>query len=163
MSQVRVRLQTGRVELVYEGDEAVFERQIEPILLRLAKDGPRKARPSAKAPSPAEPDVVAKPVDGYVPPAGSFGTFRRQLDPDQNGTESRVTAYAFYLWNYEKKDTFTADEVSGCFRAGGEDLPEDMQDVYAALQDQRILHPGAKEGTWRLTTKGRNRVRKLLV
>ena len=163
MSQVRVRLQTARVELLYEGDETVFERQIEPILRCLAKGRPRSEPAATKAPAPIEPDVAPVKAEGYRPSAGSFGTFQRQLDPEQNGPESRIVAYAFYLWNYEKKDTFTADEVTGCFRAGGEDAPHGLVDAYTVLEDRRILHPAAKEGTWRLTSKGRNHVRKLLV
>jgi len=160
MSQVRVRLQTARVHLVFEGGEALFEREVEPLLLGLARGahtapvGPAPAGEAAREASPARP--------AWRPASTSFGTFHRQLGEGPNGAENRVAAYAFYLWNYEKKETFGTEEVAGCFAAGGEDVPDDLDASCAALERERILQPAAREGSWRLTQKGKTRVRKLL-
>ena len=170
MAQVRVRLQTARVQLIFEGDESIFERQIEPLLLRLASGGgpgrtaaqPTAAQPTA-APAADEPDIAEAPArDVWQPTATSFGTFQRQLAGEPDGTDSRIAAYAFYLWNYEKRETFGTKEIGGCFAADGATAPDDLAGSCSALEARRILQPAAHEGTWRLTPKGTNQVRKLL-
>ena len=165
MAQVRVRLQTARVQLVFEGEESTFERQIEPLLLRLASGrGPgRTAAPPTPAPAVEEPDAQEAPVqERWQPAATSFGTFQRQLASEPDGTDSRIAAYAFYLWNYEKRETFGTKEIGGCFEADGTAVPDDLPGSCSALEQRRILQPAAHEGTWRLTPKGTNQVRKLL-
>ena len=159
MAHVRVRLQTACMQLIFEGDEAVFERQVEPLLLRLA-GGRRTAVPVAAAPVPARPPEET--VDGFRPSPSSFGTFHRQLADQPADTAAQIAAYAFYLWNYEKKETFLFDELAGCFAAGDESVPEDLAETCAALELRRVLQPAAKDGSWRLTPKGTNQVRKLL-
>ncbi len=171
MAQVRVRLQTKRVQLLFEGDESVFERQIEPLLLRLAGEhakaratAPSGAPVSAPAPVPAPArEAAAEPAKAVWQPAGtSFRTFQRQLADSPNGTANQIAAYAFYLWNYERRETFSVEEIEGCFEAGGETVPDDLAAACVDLEDSRILQPAAHEGTWRLTPKGTNQVRKLL-
>jgi hypothetical protein len=164
MAHVRVRLQTARVRLVFEGEESVFDRQIEPLLLRVAR-GRASTRGQVAAVAeeqPAEPAAAAAAHDGWQPAATSFGTFQRQLTDGPEGTESLITAYAFYLWNYEKRETFGTEELGGCFEAGGSEVPQDLAESCADLESKRILQPAAHEGTWRLTPKGTNQVRKLL-
>ena len=171
MAQVRVRLQTAHVQLTFEGDESVFERQIEPLLLRLARGQAAGARPAAAVPTEhvaaanPEPEEGPEPepeAEGWQPAATSFRTFQRQLAGEPDGTDGRIAAYAFYLWNYEKRETFGAEELVGCFTAGGADVPEDLAGSCGDLERKRILQPAAHEGTWRLTPKGTNQVRKLL-
>ena len=168
MAQVRVRLQTERVQLVFEGDESVFERQVEPLLLRLASGGRRAPLRTPAVVTEAE-DAVAKPAptaapaeDAWQPAATSFGTFQRQLASEPDGAARQIAAYAFYLWNYEKRETFGTTELAGCFEAGGTELPEDLAAACADLERRHILQPAAHEGSWRLTPKGTNQVRKLL-
>ena len=156
MSDVRVRLKTGRVRLEYRGSRELFERGIEPLLLGLARGRPARRRAPEAAPAPAPKETEPK---GYRPPSDRFGTFQRQLDPEKNGTTNRVAAFAFFLWNYEKKEVFREDEVEGCFRAEGISPPEDPADVYGDLLSRRLLSPGAADRTWRLTGKGRDFVR----
>lgn len=169
MAHVRVRLETAQVQLVFEGDEGVFDRCIEPLLRRLGGGRPRaesEVAAQATGPEPEEaPEVSAAPepvVSGWRPAATSFRTFRLQLAADPAGTDEQITAYAFYLWNYEKLETFGLDELGGCFAAGGESIPDTLSDTCGDLERRRILLPAAHEGTWRLTPKGTSLVRKLL-
>ena len=161
MAQVRVRLQTSRVELHFEGTEEVFERQVEPLLRHLARAGAR--RPASAPPSATSaPRAIREEAEAWEPEALHFRTFRRQLATEPEGTDERIAAYAFYLWNYEKRETFSATELAGCFRADGAEAPDDLEAPCSDLERRRILQPAAHEGTWRLTPRGTNRVRKLL-
>lgn len=108
--------------------------------------------------SPAPPP--APPVPSYVPPSDRFGSFQRQRRPDPVGAADRIASYAFFLWNYDRREDFGEDEISGCFRADGVELPGDASDLYRALVEHRILEPvNGRDGTWRLTSKGRAHVR----
>ena len=160
MAQVRVRLQTAQVQLLFEGDEAVFEREVEPLLMHLARGGARPPDPAHPAPQPAEPEPETS--SGWQPAATPFHTFQRQLADGPESDGARITAYAFYLWNYEKRETFGTEELVGCFEADGADVPPDLADRCRALEDRRILQPAAQEETWRLTPRGTNQVRKWL-
>jgi hypothetical protein len=48
-----------------------------------------------------------------------------------------VVALAFYLWNYERRETFTEHEIEGCFAALGLALPGDLDDILADLTDRK--------------------------
>ena len=107
------------------------------------------------------PEIDTAPVrEGYRPPSGRFGVFQRQMDPDEERTAHRVAAYAFFLWNYEKKEVFKEREVEACFDADGQAITEDaLTEAYGDLLGRRMVSPGAQDHTWRLTGKGRDYVR----
>lgn len=168
MAQVRVRLQTAHVQLLFEGEEAVFERQVEPLLLHVARRGSRRAssgtpdaRSAEPAPQAAE-TAAGQAPNGWQPAATHFHTFQRQLAEAPESDGARIAAYAFYLWNYEKRETFGTEELTGCFQADEATVPDDLAGRCRALEDRRILQPAAQEETWRLTPRGTNRVRKWL-
>ena len=154
MTRIRVRLQTRELNLAFEGSRAFFERHLSPLLGPLAGRRGGEARPAGTLAEPAR-----EPAPGYVPPSDRFGVFQRQCDLGETEAAGRVAAYAFFLWNYEKKEVFAEEEVEGCFRADGTSVPADPAALYGELLGRRMLAPGAKEHTWRLTGKGRDYVR----
>ena len=170
MDEVRVLLRCGGLRLEYRGARRHGEAVIASLLGPLARsprtrgpqvEGPLAAR-SGSAPAAATAvgeklEVVVRPA--YEPPRDRFGTFQRQLEVAEGDPAQLVAAYAFFLWNYEKRECFTEDEVAGCFAAHGVELPEEPGEVYGDLLSQRMLSPGAAQNTWRLTTKGRDYVR----
>lgn len=176
MSEIRVRLRwSGGVRLEYRGRREGFESVLGPLLDGLAEPSarpspapigrghalPRARGPEGAAEEPAEKraEKRAEEPAGYEPPSDRFGTFQRQLAVEEEHAEHLVAAYAFFLWNYEKREVFSEDEVAGCFAADGRTLPTDPAEVYGDLLTQRVLSPGAGEHTWRLTSKGRDFVR----
>ncbi len=164
MADIRVRLRwSGGVRLEYRGRRKGFESSLASLFDGLAAGGARpslpKSRPDADPTAEAaDARAASKPV-GYEPPLDRFGTFQRQLAVEEAHEAHLVAAYAFFLWNYEKREVFTEDEVAGCFAAHGRTLPVDPAEVYGDLLTQRVLSPGAGEHTWRLTSKGRDFVR----
>jgi len=162
MCNARVRLQTAHLDVRYKGPTRFFDRVIAPLFASWEGKGQglgAGARPAqAPAPAPA-PGPLRAAAPGYQPPLDRFGTFRRRLDPSKDGVANRVAAYAFFLWNYEKKEVFREDEVEGCFRADALPAPEDPASVYGDLLTRRMLSPGAAERSWRLTSKGVDYVR----
>jgi hypothetical protein len=160
--RVRIRVQTARGGLAFEGEQAFFERLVEPLLLGLA--GGRPGANGAPSDSAAEPDDGRRRnPDAYVPSAEAFGTFSRQIGSDLTSEAQRVSAYAFFLWNYEKKDTFDDEEIAGCYRADERTPPADLSPVLADLVGRRILASDGGSGAWRLTDKGRTVVRAQLL
>ena len=169
MANVHVRLKTDAMRMEYRGSQDLFERVVDPLLLamaarRPAAKGPRisrapeeeeNAQVSGQEAQPAADDGEAR----YNPPSDTFHVFQRQLDPGKNGPANRVAAYAFFLWNYEKKESFGEDEVAGCFRAEGLPVPEALAEAYDELTRRRILARARRDGAWELTAKGRDHVR----
>lgn len=162
MPDVCIRLQTAGLQLEFQGSEAFYDRLLASILAPLVGQPADGApAPSAQA-SPAAPAAgrpLASRASRYQPPSDRFGTFRRQIDLSKDGEAERVAAFAFYLWNYEKKETFREEEVEGCYHAQGLPPPADPASVYGDLLTRRLLTPGAAERSWKLTGKGRDYVR----
>ena len=173
MSSVHVRLQTDAIHMEFRGSQALFERVVDPILLAFATGRPASVAPRisrAKQEETGGPEVRGQEENGseggaadngshYNPPSDTFHTFQRQLEPGKDAPANRVAAYAFFLWNYEKKESFEEDEVTGCFLAEGLPVPEALGDAYDELSRRRILAPGRRDGAWELTAKGRDHVR----
>jgi hypothetical protein len=159
MSGIRIQLSTPDLKLSYHGSQEFFDRVLGPVLDPLRGGA---GEPARRRPTPVLGEAPPRD-DGYHPPSDRFGVFQRQLDPAQTEPASRLAAYAFFLWNYEKKETFGEGEIEGCFRADGVEPPEDAGPVYGDLITRRMLAPGAKERTWRLTGKGRDYVRRHLL
>jgi hypothetical protein len=93
-----------------------------------------------------------------------FSLFARRRDPSRNQPFERIAAYAFFLWNYEKRELIRREELEGCFAADETPLPERVEDVYAELERRRVFQPEGEGRTsgWRLTPKGVDIVRRTL-
>ena len=161
MPDVRVRMSVRGVELEFHGPDELFERAVVPRLAALTTGRMRVTRSaSATGESPAASEVLPP---GYEPPADRFNLFLRQLEvpseAESEGASDRIAAYAFFLWNYEKKEIFHEEEVDGCFAADGQRVPGQPAAVYGDLLSRRVLAPGGADHTWRLTGKGRDYVR----
>jgi hypothetical protein len=170
-----VRLRLKGVSLEYRGTLPFFERVVEPLVAAAARIGPDGE--GAPPPVPEAPEVPAEPAEageeaeaedeaeeGYRPDSADFGRFIRQLGPEAAEPERQVVAFAFYLWNYEKREEFTEEEVAGCFRSLGLPPPDGAEDLYRDLAERkRFLDAGESAGRWRLTQKGRNYVKTRLL
>lgn len=189
MSEIRMRLHLGTFRLEYSGSLAFYQRVLEPLLggpaaraplgrgpesLEPMGPGPAKvAEPTpAAVPAPVSPEpppsaprgVVAVPDRGYRPPSAEFGPFVQRLGSEAAEPDRQVVAFAFFLWNYAKKDVIAEEEIAGCFRALGLPPPANLPDLaFGVAQRLRFLAPGPSTGTWTLTTKGANYVKTRLL
>jgi hypothetical protein len=108
--------------------------------------------------------VAPEPPPGYRPPSFEFGQFVQKLGAEAAEPDRQIVAFAFFLWNYEKKDVVNEDEIAGCFRAIGLQPPQRTSELYSDLANRlRFLAPGNSAGTWSLTTKGANYVKTRLL
>jgi hypothetical protein len=163
MSDVRIRLNLGRFRLEYSGSLAFFERVVDPLVTRVA---PAAAHAE---PDPSEAPAMDRPEDGdgaagYRPPSFEFGQFVQKLGAEAAEPDRQIVAFAFFLWNYAKKDVVTEDEIAGCFKAIGLQPPQRTAELYSDLANRlRFLTPAAAAGSWSLTTKGANYVKTRLL
>jgi hypothetical protein len=176
MPQVRVRMQWNGIGLEYRGERSFFDRLVEPLVEAAARKGiangangssgtahPEAANGSA-APARVEPERPAESKErGFRPISSDFGLFVRQLGEEAGQPDRQVVAFAFYLWNYEKKEEFQEDEVAGCFRALGLSVPEESDELFQDLAERRRFLDPAGPRRWRLTQKGRNYVKTRLL
>jgi hypothetical protein len=181
-SEVRVHVRLGTVRLEFQGDRSFYESHVERLVAAAAKAGgalgaastngratPASPAPASAASEAARPDAgaTASPsVERQRPafvPSGDFGRFLRRLGPEAGEPDRQVTAFAFYLWNYEKRETFGEAEIVGCFRALGLTPPEDLDAILGDLTERRRFLESSEPGAWRLSRKGENYVKTRLL
>ena len=165
MTDVRVRLNIRRFRLEYSGSLPFFERVVDPLVQRVAPAGkPLEPRADAEPEAANGAATGAEAPQGYRPPSFEFGQFVQKLGAEAAEPDRQIVAFAFFLWNYEKKDVVNEEEIAGCFRAIGLQPPQRTSELYADLANRlRFLAPGQSEGTWSLTTKGANYVKTRLL
>jgi hypothetical protein len=179
VSDVRIRLDLDGVRLEYSGSQEFFERVVEPFVAAAShrhgaggeppptpahSEAPEEREEPAVEEAPSPPPAPPPAPAGYRPPSYEFGVFVRQLGREAGDPDKQVVAFAFFLWNYVKKETIREDEIAGCFHALGLAMPEDMRTLYDGLANRlRFLAPGPEAGAWQLTTKGANYVRTRLL
>jgi hypothetical protein len=164
MSEVRVRLNIRRFRLEYSGSLPFFERIVDPLVERVAPALKSVEPRAAPAEAPAPPAPAPEVPKGYRPPTFEFGQFVQKLGAEAAEPDRQIVAFAFFLWNYEKKDVVNEEEIAGCFRAIGLQPPQKTSELYSDLANRlRFLAHGSAEGTWSLTTKGANYVKTRLL
>jgi hypothetical protein len=182
-AEVSVHVRLGAVRLDFEGDRTFYERHVEGLVDAAARaGGPRANGPAGgngRASAPARTAPVAPEVDGaetakpaaeerprsaaFVPQSGEFGRFIRRLGPEAGEPDRQVTAFAFYLWYYEKKEAFGREHVVGCFRALGLAPPQDHDRLLDDLTERRRFLETTGSDAWRLSRKGENYVKTRLL
>jgi hypothetical protein len=187
-SEVRVHLRLGSLRLDYEGEQSFYEKHVETLVASAAVNTQRLrakvpgATPALDAPPPAPPAAAPAPAHaapphaaadaprassrpppaGFVPQSGEFGRFVRKVQGQAQQPDQQVTAFAFYLWNYEQKQAFTAAEIEGCFKALGFPVP-DLPSILTDLTDRKRFLESASGSSWRLSRKGENYVKTRLL
>lgn len=143
------------VHLEFEGRRAYFERAIAPLMDAVYRRGMGRA--------PAAPREDAGPVFKPASPQ-HFVQFASQVGERAARVEQRIMAFAFYLWNFEKRETFAEADVEAFFRTVHEAPPDDLPGRMAALdREKRFVEPSGTAGAWRLTSKGVNYVKNRLL
>lgn len=167
-NEVRVHIRLGSTRLAYEGPLAFYETHVEPFVAEASRRGDglvhrvRAAGRDARAEGGAVNGAAPKPPP-FVPKSSEFGRFVRRLGPEASDPSRQVLALAFYLWNYERRETFTPAEVAGCFAALSLPAPDDIEALLGVLTDERRFLEAAGEGVWRLTKKGESYVKTRLL
>ena len=119
-----------------------------------------RAAPSSDAQVP--PEAPAR-TEAYAPASPEFGRYLRRLGAEADAPDRHVLAFAFYLWNYERLETFGLAEIAGCLKAIGRGLPEDAEALMEDLTEKRRLLESVSAGRWRLAKKGENYVKTRLL
>lgn len=180
MTDVRVHVRLGEVRLDFTGEQSFYEKHVESLVAAAANHGSNSApagtdAPKAHAdPAPKAPPAAAaasvpaalpapKPAPAFVPQSGEFGRFLKRIEREATQPDQQVVGIAFYLWLYEKKETFGMAEIEGCFKAVGLPLPEGSEDIMADLTERKRFLEIAGDGRWRLSRKGENYVKTRLL
>jgi hypothetical protein len=171
---VRVQVRLGSIRLTFEGDQSFYEAHVESLLAAAAARSlspgaaPRPmpaalapvAPAASQAPAPATP---ARPErTAWSPSSGDFGRYIRRLGPEAGEADRQVVAFAFYLWNYERRETFGRSELLACFQALHLPAP-DLDPILVDLTDRKRFLESAGADAWRLSKKGENYVKTRLL
>ena len=182
-SEVRVHLRLGSFRLEFRGEQSFYEKHVESLVAAAAASGDASTNGSVHvtsappaAPPPARSDAgessaktderapqAAPGVPAFVPQAGELGRFIRRLGPEAGEPDRQIVALAFYLWNYEKKESFGAVELLGCYKAMGMKGPDGLDAILADLTDRRRFLEASVAGAWKLSRKGENYVKTRLL
>ncbi|MDA1193652.1 MAG: hypothetical protein O2894_00550 [Planctomycetota bacterium] len=176
-ASVRVHLAVGGVGLRFAGRRTFFDRHVGPLIeaaYRRAGGLPTDAEqcpaadPLQAAASPAGlgsvvPSPVVPELPTFKPSAPArFQQYAGQVGANAGTVDQRIMAFAFYLWNYEREDTFDSDAIVAFFRTVHEEPPENLPELLQGLCDsKRWLEPAG--AAWRMTTKGVNYVKNRLL
>ncbi len=174
MAEVRVHVRLGSVRLDYTGEQSFYEKHVESLVAAAAGNGRAHSAATIAAPRRPAPDpaptvaatpatTAARPAPVFVPQSGEFGRFLKRIEREATLPEQQVVGIAFYLWLYEKRETFGRGELEGCFRAVGLPLPDGIDDILADLTERKRFLELGGEGLWRLSRKGENYVKTRLL
>lgn len=170
---VRVQVRLGSIRLTFEGDQSFYEAHVESLLAAAAgrplaagaPPRPPAVATTAPAPSPAPAPAATKSPErsAWTPASGDFGRYIRRLGPEAGEPDRQVVAFAFYLWNYERRETFGRGEIVACFQALHLPAPEPLDAVLDDLTDRKRFLERVGSDTWRLSKKGENYVKTRLL
>ncbi|MFM8386372.1 MAG: hypothetical protein ACKOCB_06070 [Planctomycetia bacterium] len=172
MPEIRVSVRIGAFDLHYEGSQAFFERVVDPLIARVVPYPPavspqaslatQGSLASSVGPTRAAEAPAAEPSGPGSSP--EFRAFVKRLGPEAAAPDRQVLAVAFYLWQYEKRDEVSVEDIAACFRSIGLPPPESVRDLLEDLSERlRFMAPGPHEGAWTISTKGVNYVKTRLM
>ena len=182
-SDVRIHVRLGSLRLDYQGTQAFYEAHVEGLVSAAAGTGGRRvdlAAAPAGGPSASNGHAVTSPVGmavvggaeagpaagataAFVPRSPEFGRYVKRLGPEAGEPDRQVVALAFYLWNYERRETFGHAELEGCFHALHMPLPPDLPAILVDLTERKRFLEPAGDGLWKLAKKGENYVKTRLL
>jgi len=136
----------------FVGRRAFFDRVIAPLLLP----------PPCEAAAPAAASVPRGPVWTPASPP-HFVQFAAQVGARAATDEQRIMAFAFYLWNFEKKEACHLGEVEAFFRTVQLDPPADLPQCLADLAGAKRFLETLGDDAWKLSPKGVNYVKNRLL
>lgn len=113
--------------------------------------------PSAQAPAAAPSSSQASEASDRWRPASPshFQQFVAQVGDRASSPDKRVMAFAFYLWNYEKRETFETGEVERFFRTVLDEPTDGLVELLQELATARgFLEAKGPTGPWALRKKG---------
>jgi hypothetical protein len=170
---VRVQVRIGSVRLTFEGDQSFYEAHVESLLAAAAgKPVPVPSAPRVPAVPPVTPPPSPSPVPAAVrtaerpawtPSSGDFGRYIRRLGSEAGEPDRQVVAFAFYLWNYERRETFGRGEIAACFQALHLPTPEPLDPILEDLTERKRFLEHVGGDAWRLSKKGENYVKTRLL
>jgi len=193
MSEVRVHVRLGTLRLDFQGEQSFYEAHVEVLVAAAAARGAHGggaagATNSSRGHGPAAPPALSSgaAIDAAMPPGASsdggspsaasvgtadayepgspeFGRFLRRLGAEADAPDLHILAFAFYLWNYERLESFGLAEIAGCLRAIGRELPAGADEIMVDLTDRRRFFESAGRGRWRIGKKGENYVKTRLL
>ena len=147
-----------------DGNGAAGTVQDAPPSTGLPSTGSPSSGPLAEAPARATTGSDASTGSVFRPESPArFQQFVAQVGDRAATTERQIMAFGFYLWNYEKREAFSSDDLQGFFAMLHQDAPEDEAAVLGVLMNRkRFLEADGDDG-WKLTTKGVNYVKNRLL
>ncbi|MCA9316437.1 MAG: hypothetical protein KDB73_13200 [Planctomycetes bacterium] len=175
MERVGIDVEAGPWRIAFQGRRGFYEQWIEPlvesVITRAENEGSVEVAgeageaPAAATPAPAAVEVApshqaprpaAPAVDMWKPEApAQFHQFVAQVGDRAATTDKKVMAFAFYLWNYEKREQFETAEVQRFFRTVLDESGDDVPQVLEELTHHRgFLDTLGTDGPWSLRKKG---------
>ncbi len=160
-AHVAVRIVLAGVSIAFEGRQAFFDEHVAPLIdAAYHRAGAGAAWPTGSSQTP-------EPIRGgaFQPSEPQrFQKFAGQVGANAVTPEQRVMVFAFYLWNFERKDEFDLAEIASFFRTVNEEPPADLERLLGELcGSKRFLEARRGTDAMCLTTKGVNYVKNRLL
>lgn len=163
MHEVRIAVAAGDVRLEFRGRRAFYEQWIEPLVQAAYRHAGGDAGAAEADPAPL---TAAEDEEASFRPSSpvQFHRFVGQVGERASDVDQRIMAFAFYLWNFERKDDFGLEQIAAFFRTVQDEPPRDLPARMGDLSDRRrFIESAGSDDAWRLTTKGVNYVKNRLL
>ena len=181
----RFAFKSPQLEVEFEGHPEFIQGQIhflEPQIAEIvqsAATGPKSvARSTATATATAAPsETAAAPSSDGPPPAPvavppDTGVEEPTLDQFYHRARSRegrgalqetILIFAYFLKTYRDREEFSIENLNACFSLVGAAPPKSLANTLGIMKrTQMFFHAGSQRGTYALTEKGADYVRRLI-
>jgi len=177
----RFAFKSPQLEVEFEGHPEFIQGQIrflEPQIAEIvqsAATGPKPAAPSTAAAAPSgstaapssdgpPPAPVAVPQDtGNEDPTLDQFYHRARSREGRGALQETILIFAYFLHTYRDKDEFSIENLNACFSLVGTAPPKSLANTLGIMKrTQKFFHAGSQRGTYALTEKGAEYVKRLI-
>ena len=153
----RFAFTSPKFSVEFSGSEEYVTEQIafvHPRILEILRGGERPAEGAEPAPE-AMPTTGTSSLEEYHS--------RARTREGRGALQDSILIFAQYMHEQQAKHEFSIEDLNFCFDLLNIRRPKSLANTLGILKrDRQLLHPGSRRGTYTLSEKGAERVRRLL-
>ncbi len=156
----RFRFHSPEFQVEFSGSEEFVADQIGLVRDRIRAILAAEGAPAADA-STAE-SGAPEPAPRPEPPAREECDLGAKTREGRGALQDSILIFAYYMQTYQGKHEFSIEDLNFCFDLLNIQRPKSLANTLGIIKrDRKLLHAGSRRGTYALSEKGIDRVRRL--